>query len=108
MKAIAAGLCFAISLPLFAQSAVKYHTTIKNVKYVYATVEPVLRLKSGDILETNTLDAFGNAIQKPTDTLDMVKGDNPLSGPFYIEGAAPGDMGMNLKERSAKKGPRAV
>ena len=53
--------------------------------------EPVARLKPGDILDTNTLDCFGNAIKKPGDTLSMVKGDNPLTGPFYIEGAEPGD-----------------
>src|SRR6266436_5122839 len=70
---------------------VKYHATINDVKYVYGVAEPVARLKSGDILETNTVDAFGNAIQKPGDTLSLVKGDNPLTGPFYIEGAAPGD-----------------
>jgi amidase len=70
---------------------VRYHATIKDVKYVYATAIPVGRLKSGDILETNTLDAFGNVLQKPGDTLSMVKGDNPLTGPFYIEGAEPGD-----------------
>lgn len=91
MKPIIAGLFLLVSVPLFAQNPVKYHATINTVKYVYATVEPVLRLKPGDILETNTFDAFGNAIQKPTDTLDMVKGDNPLTGPFFVEGAEPGD-----------------
>src|SRR5207245_1197368 len=70
---------------------VKYHATINDVKYVYGVAEPVARLKSGDILETNTVDAFGNAIQKPGDTLSLVKGDNPLTGPFYIEGAEAGD-----------------
>src|SRR5207245_1654921 len=53
--------------------------------------EPVAHLKSGDILDTNTLDCFGNALKKPGDTLSMVKGDNPLSGPFFVEGAEPGD-----------------
>src|SRR5580700_3476153 len=79
----------------FAQAApgnvVKYHATINDVKYVYASVAPVARLKPGDILDTNTLDCFGNAIKKPGDTLSMSKGDNPLTGPFYIEGAEPGD-----------------
>src|SRR5207244_3537151 len=70
---------------------VKYHATINDVKDVYGVDEPVDRLKSGDILETNTVDAFGNAIQKPGDTLSLVKGDNPLTGPFFIEGAEPGD-----------------
>jgi amidase len=77
----------------FAQSGnvVKYHASMSDVKYVYGVAEPVARLKSGDILETNTVDAFGNAIQKPGDPLSLVKGDNPLTGPFYIEGAQPGD-----------------
>ena len=75
----------------FAQNVVRYHVTMKDVKYVYGAAEPVARLKSGDVLETNTVDAFGNAIQKPGDTLNLVKGDNPLTGPFYVEGAQPGD-----------------
>jgi amidase len=70
---------------------VQYHATINDVKYVYASVAPVARLKPGDILDTNTLDCFGNAIKKPGDPLSLVKGDNPLTGPFYIEGAEPGD-----------------
>ena len=68
-----------------------YHATINDVKYVYGVADPVARLRSGDVLETNTLDAFGNVIQKPGDTLSMVKGDNPLTGPFFIDGAEPGD-----------------
>ncbi len=77
----------------FAQSGnvVKYHATMKDVKYVYGVAEPVAHLKSGDILETNSVDAFGNAIQKPGDSLSLVKGDNPLTGPFYIDQAQPGD-----------------
>ena len=74
-----------------ATNVVKYHATINDVKYVYAVAPPVAHLKSGDILETNTVDAFGNVIQKPSDPLSLVKGDNPLTGPFYIEGAEPGD-----------------
>ena len=70
---------------------VKYRGTIDNVKYVYGTMPPVEHLRPGDILETNTLDAFGDVIQKPGDTLSMTKGDNPLTGPFYIDGAEPGD-----------------
>jgi amidase len=74
-----------------AQSVVHYTTTNANVKYLFATAEPVLRLKPGDILDTNTLDCFGNGLKKPGDTLSMAKGDNPLAGPFYVEGAEPGD-----------------
>jgi amidase len=83
----------ASSPALLAQSGktVTYHATIDTVKYVFGPAEPVARLKPGDILDTNTLDCFGNVIKKPGDTLSMVKGDNPLAGPFYIEGAQPGD-----------------
>ena len=87
-----AALFASLSTFAFAQPAnVRYHATIDTVKYVFGPAEPVARLKSGDVLDTNTLDCFGNAIQKPTDTLSMVKGDNPLTGPFYVEGAEPGD-----------------
>lgn len=76
----------------FTQTGVvKYRATIQDVKYVYGPAPAVARLRPGDVLETNTLDAFGNVLQKPGDTLSMVKGDNPLTGPFYIEGAEPGD-----------------
>src|SRR6516165_12158809 len=71
---------------------VRYEVKPSELKYTYAaSYTPVARLKSGDILETNTVDCFGNAIKKPGDTLSMAKGDNPLTGPFYIEGAEPGD-----------------
>ena len=94
-------LAAAMALPVaaFAQAAagsesgrvVKYRGTIDNVKYVYGTMPPVEHMRPGDILETNTLDALGDAVQKPGDTLSLVKGDNPLTGPFYIDGAEPGD-----------------
>ena len=83
----------ALTLRAFAQTGttITYHSTIDTVKYVFGPAEPVARLKPGDTLDTNTLDCFGNAIKKPGDTLSKVKGDNPLTGPFYIEGAQPGD-----------------
>lgn len=91
--------CFAFPMNAWGQGktanelsqVVRYHTTMDLVKYVYGVAPPVAWLRPGDILETNTVDAFGNAIQKPGDTLNLVKGDNPLAGPFYIEGAEPGD-----------------
>jgi acetamidase/formamidase len=75
-----------------APRVVRYEVKPAELKYTYAaSYAPVARLKSGDILETNTVDCFGNAIQKPGDTLSMSKGDNPLTGPFFVEGAEPGD-----------------
>jgi acetamidase/formamidase len=70
---------------------VQFHATIDVVKYVYGVAPPVARLRPGNILEANSLDCFGNGIQKPGDTLALAKGDNPLTGPFFVEGAEPGD-----------------
>jgi amidase len=70
---------------------VVFQTTLHNVKTVFATAAPVATLHPGDTLDTHTLDCFGGALQKPGDTLSMVKMDNPLSGPFYVDGAEPGD-----------------
>jgi hypothetical protein len=45
-----------------AQNVVHYTATNANVKYLFATAEPVAHLKAGDILDTNTLDCFGNVL----------------------------------------------
>jgi len=74
-----------------ASNVVNYAASLKNVKYLFATAEPVAHLKPGDVLDTNTLDCFGDAIRKPGDKLSEAPGDNPLTGPFFIEGAEPGD-----------------
>ena len=70
---------------------VTYRATTENVKSVFGPADPVAALRPGDTLDTNTLDCFGGVLKKPGDTLSMVKMDNPLTGPFYIEGAQPGD-----------------
>ena len=88
-----------LPLPALAQSSpvpaeagvVQYHATIDNVRYVFGVAPPVAHLKPGNILEANSLDCFGNALQKPGDSMSLVKGDNPLTGPFYVDGAEPGD-----------------
>jgi amidase len=86
-------LLFVVACSAGAQTpnVVKYHATINDVKYVYGPAAPVVHVKPGDIIETNTLDAFGNVLKKPGDTQSMSKGDNPLTGPFYVDGAQPGD-----------------
>jgi amidase len=91
--------CYGIVAPLLVAASaaaqtpniVRYTPTEKDLKYTFGVAEPVARVKPGEIIDTNTFDCFGNVIRKPGDTLDKVKGDNPLTGPFYIEGAEPGD-----------------
>src|ERR1700737_1964136 len=79
------------SSPTPDANVVKFRATLENVKYVYGVAPPVARLRPGNILEANSLDCFGNALQKPGDSFSLVKGDNPPPGPFFIEGAEPGD-----------------
>jgi acetamidase/formamidase len=86
-----AGFTIAEARQKSAPTVVRFRGTIDNVKYVFGPAAPVARLKPGSILEANSLDCFGNGIQKPGDTTAMAKGDNPLTGPFFIEGAEPGD-----------------
>ena len=90
-KALLLAVVLATAAHAQTNNVVKFQGALNNVKYVYATVEPVAHLKPGDILDTNTLDCFGDAIRKPGDTLNMAPGDNPLTGPFSIDGAEPGD-----------------
>lgn len=49
--------------------------------------EPVLKINPGDTLHTWTVDAGGN---DPTGTPRSL-GGNPQTGPFYVNGAMPGD-----------------
>jgi acetamidase/formamidase len=87
--AVVLALC--LSTPALAQNVVRYEPKEADLKYVFGVAKPVATVKPGDIIDTRTFDCFGNVIQKPGDTLAKVKGDNPLTGPFYVEGAEPGD-----------------
>jgi len=91
MKLAAAVLCLAVASTAAAQTVVRYEPKESDLKYLFGVAKPVATVKPGDIIDTNTFDCFVNKIRKPGDTLAMVPGDNPLTGPFYIEGAEPGD-----------------
>jgi acetamidase/formamidase len=49
--------------------------------------EPVLRVRSGDVIRTWTVDSGGY----DRNGEDITEGGNPQTGPFYLEGAEPGD-----------------
>ena len=61
----------------------RYHTTI-------GTAEPVLTLKPGDTLVADTIDASG----LDANEAQAWERGNPMTGPFFIEGAEPGDTLM--------------
>src|SRR5450759_1244259 len=89
--AAALTMCLAVFSPAAAQNVIRYEPKESDLKFVFGVAPPVATVKPGDIIDTKTFDCFGNVIQKPGDTLAKVKGDNPLTGPFYVEGAEPGD-----------------
>src|SRR5574342_93922 len=49
--------------------------------------EPVLRIKPGDTVITTTVDAWGFDSRG----VHVTTRPNPQTGPFYVEGAEPGD-----------------
>ena len=59
--AAAGPLCWAQTVRE-AERVVRYRATMDTVKYVYGPATPVARLNSGDILETNTVDAIGDGM----------------------------------------------
>ena len=62
--------------------------------YTFGGVEPVASLRPGSILDTSTLDAFGGRVRTTDDKVSEVidtRYVNPQTGPFYVEGAEPGD-----------------
>jgi acetamidase/formamidase len=62
--------------------------------YTFGGVPPVMRVKPGAVLRLWSDDAFGGVLRS-VDDLSSAKVDlrfvNPQTGPFYVEGAEPGD-----------------
>lgn len=54
---------------------------------VIGTAEPCLRVAHGDTVITDTIDASGLDAREIT----VAERPNPMTGPFFVEGAAPGD-----------------
>lgn len=65
----------------------EHHFTPDHYHSALGTYDPVLRIADGDTVVTTTLDAGGG---DSTNTR-LKTGGNPQTGPFYVEGAEPGD-----------------
>jgi amidase len=92
LSAIGLGLVFATSEASAANVQYDPHDT---VYFTYCYAHPVAaRIKPGDTVSTKTRDASNDAFTPSDKTLapklDLTK-VNPQTGPFYIEGAEPGD-----------------
>jgi acetamidase/formamidase len=65
-----------------------------RLTYTFGGVAPVASVRPGTVIDTWTLDCFGGAVRTAADLPSQVCDPrllNPQTGPFYIEGAEPGD-----------------
>ena len=73
---------------------VEFTPSLEQYAYTFGGVAPVRRVKPGSVLRLWSEDAFNHALKSVHD-LASEKVDlryvNPQTGPFYVEGAEPGD-----------------
>ncbi|MDQ6687667.1 MAG: acetamidase/formamidase family protein, partial [Actinomycetota bacterium] len=71
-----------------------YHPQPSEYAWTFGGVAPVRRIQPGTILELFTEDCFGGRVASVDDLVSVVCKFpflNPQTGPFYVEGAQPGD-----------------
>jgi acetamidase/formamidase len=72
----------------------RFVPTPDQFAWTFGGVEPIMRVRPGDVLDLYTEDAFGGKIRSSSDLPSMsIKYPfiNPQTGPFYVDGAEPGD-----------------
>jgi acetamidase/formamidase len=73
---------------------VTYRPDPSEFAWTFGGVPPVRKVKPGDLLELWTEDAFGGNVREVDDLVSRVIDFpfvNPQTGPFFVEGAEPGD-----------------
>jgi len=71
-----------------------YRPTANDYAWTFGGVAPVARVAPGTVLELFSEDAFGGRVRGVDDLVSEViqfPFVNPQTGPFYVEGAEPGD-----------------
>src|SRR5688572_25347407 len=85
---IPAALLAALTLPVIAAAQVTHRITPDTNWNTLDRRHPVVaRIKPGDIVITRTLDASGYDHRD----VQRAQSSNPMVGPFFVEGAEPGD-----------------
>lgn len=73
-------------------NVVSYRPEPSEFAWTFGGVAPVRKVKPGDVLEVWTDDCFGGLVRRADDIpSQLITAFNPQTGPFYVEGAAPGD-----------------
>ena len=73
---------------------VDHDAPASSLVYTFGGVEPVVSVRPGTVISTSTLDAFGGRIRSSADVASQSLDPrflNPQTGPFFVEGAQPGD-----------------
>lgn len=72
----------------------RFDPTPEQLSYTFGGREPVLRVRPGDVIEMSTEDCFGGRVRGVDDLPSVVCEFpylNPVTGPFFVDGAEPGD-----------------
>lgn len=73
---------------------ITYRPQAAELSYTFGGRAPVARVRPGDMLDVYTEDCFGGLVRSAADIPSQVCTFpflNPVTGPFYVEGAEPGD-----------------
>src|SRR5438477_11587485 len=84
---LACALALALVAAPLAAEIHRFTPTVFYTTYSFAH-PPALRIKPGDRVVTKTIDASGADWNGKT----VSSGPNPQTGPFYVDGAEPGDV----------------
>jgi acetamidase/formamidase len=72
---------------------ITYRPAAGDYAWTFGGAAPVMRITTPAVLDVYTEDCFAGRVTGPDDLVSRlnITGLNPQTGPFYIEGAAPGD-----------------
>src|ERR1700759_4909769 len=72
---------------------IKYRPEAGEYAWTFGGAAPVMRLRTPCVLDVYTEDAFAGRVTSADDLVSRlnIPGLNPQTGPFWIEGAEPGD-----------------
>ncbi len=74
------------------QNVITYRPEARDYAWTFGGVDPVMKVQPGDVLEVFTEDCFAGKVQGVEDLpSQLITAFNPQTGPFYVEGAEPGD-----------------
>jgi acetamidase/formamidase len=78
----------------FLRHDVDFEADPSSLIFTFGGVAPVASIKPGTVISTSTLDCFAGRVRGLSDRVSEVcdpRFINPQTGPFYVEGAEPGD-----------------